>query len=132
MTSNQIAYASYRESRRHNVQTENLTHEANTELARHNRAGEGIDYYNATTNRINARTNSVNASTNAFNAQTNYYKALTEREKLTETKRHNKADERISAGQFSVSVLGQNYKGNYEYYPIIKDKKLITNSGGAW
>lgn len=131
MTSNQIAYANYRESQRHNVQEEGLTQQANKEIARHNRMSENVQYYDATTSRINARTNLENARTNAFNAQTNYYKAQTESAKLRETRRHNEAEEMISAGKFSFNVLGQSYSGNY--YPLAHPITRKTSSGGsAW
>lgn len=121
MTSNQIAYANYRENQRHNLQGEELTRQANTELARHNRMSEDIGYYDATTSRINANTNAVNARTNAFNAQTNYYKAQTEAAKFEEMKRHNEVSEMISSGAFSFNILGQSYSGNY--YPLVSAGK---------
>lgn len=144
MTSNQIAYANYVESRRHNEATETETNRANvarevethrsnvaveTETARHNLAFEAetnrhnvaVEKETHRANKANEAIGWYNASTNRMNAQTNAYAAATQARNV---------DSMISQREVQNWATEQNVKQGYQSLDI-QGKNAYTNERNA-
>lgn len=118
MTKNQIDYANYKESVRHNKRTERQTDRSIAESKRHNKASEDIGYGNIDLGYANVGLGYSNlGELYRHNSQSE----LLTSQQLEETTRHNEAIEATEAGKAAASA-GKSL-GSYIAY--------LASGGGA-